>query len=117
MSATTIDVTTWHPERIAGFLEAIRGDHPSVEIECIVRHHDTDRIGQMSMSLSHDEPSDLVARECQQCRTTTVAKVLPLDGLLAPKTLAEEIDDDPEPTHLNGDTPDKPDTPRGNRWD
>jgi hypothetical protein len=117
MSATTIDVTTWHPERIAGFLEAFRGDHPSVEIECIVRHHDTDRIGQLSMSLSHDEPSDLIARECQQCQTTTVSKVLPITSLEAPKTLAEET---AEPTHdpnLNGDTPDKPDTPRGNRWD
>jgi hypothetical protein len=62
---TSVDITDWHPERIAGFVEAIKGDHPSVEIECIVRHHDTDRAGQMSMSLSDEPASDFVARRCE----------------------------------------------------
>ena len=73
MSAT-VDITGWHPDRVAGFVEAIRGDHPSVEIEFVLRHHDTDRQGQLSLSLSHDEPTDLVARRCETCQTVTVPR-------------------------------------------
>jgi hypothetical protein len=54
---TSVDITEWHPERIAGFVEAIKGDHPSVEIEVVLRHHDTDHVGQLSMSLSNDGPA------------------------------------------------------------
>jgi len=109
MSAT-VDITGWHPERVAGFVEAIRGDHPSIEIEFVLRHHDTDRVGQLSLSLSHDEPTDLVARQCQQCQTVTVSQVLPLASLKGPKALraAGETDDEPERTHgrsPNGDEP------------
>jgi hypothetical protein len=101
MSAT-VDITGWHPERVAGFVGAIRGDHPSVEIEFVLRHYDTDRQGQLSLSLSNDEPTDeLVARQCQQCRTITVSTVLSLASLKAPKTLGvpEETDTEPDRTH------------------
>jgi hypothetical protein len=67
--STAVDITDWHPERVAGFVEAIRGDHPSIEIEFVLHHHDTDRQGQLSLRLSNDEPTEeLVARQCQQCQ-------------------------------------------------
>jgi hypothetical protein len=99
MSAT-VDITGWHPERVAGFVEAIRGDHPSVEIEAVLRHHDPDQVGQLSMSLSDEPASDLVIHECQQCQTVTVAKVLSLASLGAPMALspAGKSDDEPERT-------------------
>jgi hypothetical protein len=103
---TSVNITGWHPERVAGFVEAIRGDHPSIEIEAVLRHHDTDRVGQLSLSLSNDEPTDLVARRCGTCQTVTVTQVLPLAAL---KTLgpAGETDDEPEGTHdrRNGNGP------------
>jgi uncharacterized protein VirK/YbjX len=107
---TSVDITGWHHERVAGFVEAIKGDYPSVEIEFVLRHHDTDREGQLSLSLSNDEPTDeLVARQCQQCQTVTVSKVLPLASLKGPKALsaAEETDDEPKLTDgsRNGDGP------------
>jgi hypothetical protein len=67
--STAFDITDWHTERIAGFLEAIRGDHPSAEIECVIRHHDTDRVGQLSLSLTEKPASDFTARRCETCQT------------------------------------------------
>jgi hypothetical protein len=98
---TSIDVTDWHIERIAGFLEAIKGDHPSVEIECIARHHDTDRAGQMSMSLSDEPASDFIARRCGTCQTVTVSKIISLASLKGYKALGAvgETDDRPKPAH------------------
>jgi hypothetical protein len=100
---TSIDVTDWHTEWIAGFLEAIKGDHPSVEIECIVRHHDTDHAGQLSMSLTDKPASDFTARQCQQCQTVTVSKIIPLASLKGHKALdaARETVDEPKPTHAH----------------
>ena len=101
---TAFDITDWHPERVAGFVEAIRGDHPSIAIEFVLRHHDTHRQGQLSLSLSNDEPADeLVARQCQQCQTVTVSKVLPLGSLKALRTL-----DDPEETDGESKQTDSP---------
>jgi hypothetical protein len=95
---TSVNITGWHPERVAGLVEAIRGDHPSVEIAAVLRHHDTAREGQLSLSLSHDEPTDLVARRCETCQTVTVSQVLPLAAL---KTLGPpgETQEEPKRTH------------------
>jgi hypothetical protein len=95
---TTVDITDWHNERIAGFLEAIKGDHPNAAIECIVRHHDTDRVGQLSLSLTDEPASDFTARRCETCQTITVSKIIPLASLKTPKTLdaaAERGEDSP----------------------
>jgi hypothetical protein len=79
-----IDVTGWHHERIAGFIEAIQGNSTAVEISLTVRDNGEQ---QLSMRLTGEPSSDFVARECQQCQSITVAKVLPLNGLPKPKTL------------------------------
>ena len=98
---TSVDITEWHPERIAGFVEAIKGDHPSVEIECVLRHHDMDRVGQLSLSLTDKPASDFTARQCQQCQTVTVSKIIPLASLKGYQALepAGEPDDEPKRTH------------------
>ena len=95
---TSVNITGWHPERVAGFVEAIRGDHPSIEIEFVLRHHDTDRQGQLSLSLSHDEPTDLVARRCETCQTVTVSQIPPLATLKALDP-PRETQDEPKRTH------------------
>ena len=84
MSATTVDITGWSAERVAGFLTAARGDSAAVEISLVTR---SDGERQLSMSISDERPSDFTARQCQVCGAITIARVLPLDGLPTPKTL------------------------------
>jgi hypothetical protein len=84
MSATTVDITGWSAERVAGFLAAARGDSAAVEISLVIR---SDGEKQLSMSLSDERPSDFTARRGETCRSVTIARVLPLDGLPTPKTL------------------------------
>jgi hypothetical protein len=103
--STVFDISDWHPERIAGFVEAIRGDHPSVEIQAVICHRDADQVGQLSMSLTDKPASDFTARRCETCQTVTVSKIIPLASLKGYKTLsaAGETDSEPERTHDHHD--------------
>jgi hypothetical protein len=97
--STAVDITDWHPERVAGFVEAIRGNHPSIEIEFVLKG---DHEGRLSMSLTDEAPTDdFTARQCQRCQTVTVSKVLSLDSLKAPKKIEAAADE-----HRNGNGPD-----------
>jgi hypothetical protein len=53
--------------------------------------------------------TELLARQCQQCQTVTISKVLSLASLKGLKTLdaAEETDSEPKRTdaHRNGNGP------------
>jgi hypothetical protein len=95
---TSVNITGWHPERIAGLVEAIRGDHPSVEIEAVLRHRDTDRVGQLSLSLSHDEPTD---PRCPSMREVPDRHRLPDPAARHPQALDPpgETQDEPKRTH------------------
>jgi len=108
---TSVDITEWDNEKVAGYITATRNYGTAIQLS-LVLHDDGAR--QLFVDVADDEHADLVARRCEACSAITVAKVIPLDGLLAPKALAEENDDNPEQTNRNGDTPDEPDT--GNRW-
>jgi hypothetical protein len=71
----------------------------------VLRHHDPDQVGQLSMSLSDEPASDLVIHECQQCQTVTVAKVLSLASLGAPMALSPAGKSDDEPERTQGRSP------------
>ena len=89
-----IDVTGWHHERIAGYVDAIRGNQPSVEISIIV---DSDEEQQMVMSLTDEPASDFTARRCETCQSITVSRILSLDGLPTPKVLDPPWESDTTP--------------------
>src|SRR4051794_17917732 len=83
-TTATVDVTGWHPERVAGYIEAIRGNSANVQFELVIRH---DGKKQLSMALTDEQPSDFTARRCETCRSVTIARVLALDGLPTPNTV------------------------------
>ena len=103
MTATSqaIDITGWDLRKVGGYLEAVRGDSPSVEVSLIVR---TDGHEQLTMALTDDPASGYIAHQCQVCQTITASKVLPipnLPGLNASKTLdvGDETADESKRTH------------------
>jgi hypothetical protein len=100
-SATTTDITGWSIDRVAGYLEAIRGDSTAVDVSITVR---TDGERRMTMALTDEPPAEYVLHRCQACDAVTAAKVLPLPdlpGLKTPMALtaAGESNSEPKRTH------------------
>jgi hypothetical protein len=116
-TSQAIDISDWDLAKVEGYLEAIRGDSPSVEVSLIVR---TDGHQQLTMALTDDPASGYIAHQCQVCQSITASKILPIPrhpGLKPPRTLDPgDEDDEPDRRHhdpRNGtDTTDSTDATR-----